>query len=91
MTYTLTPQQLKTLAPFVMRAKKIYQENFSIIVETTFQDIVGGQNNGTSYQRKMTWEIRPDGKKRMLSRERTWSEQSAWVDPTEHDSRREWR
>ena len=87
--FTISLEQLKTLS-CMLDGSKIEPSGDNIIVRTTFTDYRGSISDGNTRQVRIVYEIRRDGKRRMLSRDRTWDEESSWVDPTKRDSRREW-
>jgi hypothetical protein len=87
--FTISLEQLKRLS-YMLDGSKIEQSGDNIIVKTTFTDYRGSMSDGDTRPVRIVYEVRRDGKRRMLSRGRTWAEESSWIDPTKRDSRREW-
>lgn len=88
--YTLSLPQLETVARMMSQNGQIEQVGDIIVIRTFFIDYLGSMSDGDSKLRNITYEVRRDGKRRMIYRERTWRERGDWVDPTKRDKRREW-
>lgn len=87
--FTISLEQLKRLS-YMLDGSEVEQSGDNIIVKTTFTDYHGSMSDGDTRQVRIIYEVRRDGKRRMLDRGRTWKEEFSWIKPIKNDSRRQW-